>query len=380
MNNKILIITAFYNYDYNIRIKYLEKYLEKNGYDCTILSSNFDHRKKNKYYIEKNSVIQLDVPEYKSNLSIKRIISHYIFSKKMYEYCMKVQPSTIYAITPPNFMFYFLKKFKKNHKVYLIYEIEDLWPESLPLSICMKKILMPIMQIWSQIRNRNINSADYVVFECNLFKKYITNHSNMVGKTIYLSKDDSFKKSKIVKVDSVLRYIYLGSINNLIDIDFIIEILKCSSQLVQTELHIIGEGEKLNQLLKLCNENNIKTISYGIVYDEKRKADIFRQCHLALNIMKPTVYVGATMKSLEYFHYGMPIINNIKGDTAEIINMYECGINILSVGEIFKNVNFIVENMSGNIFQKMSNNSRNVYLKLFSPKSFEQSIGEVFGK
>ena len=29
MSKKVLIVTAFYNYDYEIRVKYLEKYLKK---------------------------------------------------------------------------------------------------------------------------------------------------------------------------------------------------------------------------------------------------------------------------------------------------------------------------------------------------------------
>ena len=41
---------------------------------------------------------------------------------------------------------------------------------------------------------------------------------------------------------------------------------------------------------------------------------IINQCHYALNIMKKDVCVGMTMKSLDYFSFGIPIVNNIEGD------------------------------------------------------------------
>jgi hypothetical protein len=38
-----------------------------------------------------------------------------------------------------------------------------------------------------------------------------------------------------------------------------------------------------------------------------------------LNIMKDAVCVGLTMKSVEYFRYGLPIINNIPADTRNMV-------------------------------------------------------------
>ena len=46
--NKILILSAFDNYSYAVRIKYVEKYFENIGYDVSILSADFDHRNKKK--------------------------------------------------------------------------------------------------------------------------------------------------------------------------------------------------------------------------------------------------------------------------------------------------------------------------------------------
>lgn len=64
------------------------------------------------------------------------------------------------------------------------------------------------------------------------------------------------------------------------------------------------------------------------LYDAAEKQLIFDQCHFGLNIMKKDVCVGLTMKSIDYFQHGLPIINNIQADTAEIVELYKIGFNL----------------------------------------------------
>ena len=44
--------------------------------------------------------------------------------------------------------------------------------------------------------------------------------------------------------------------------------------------------------------------------------------------MKTTVNVGMTMKSLDYFSFGIPIINNIRGDISKLVQDENIGFNI----------------------------------------------------
>ena len=67
---------------------------------------------------------------------------------------------------------------------------------------------------------------------------------------------------------------------------------------------------------------------HGKIYDAKEKQKIFDQCHYGLNIMKASVFVGLTMKSMDYFEAGLPVINNIHGDTWDIIEREKIGVNL----------------------------------------------------
>ena len=68
-------------------------------------------------------------------------------------------------------------------------------------------------------------------------------------------------------------------------------------------------------------------IYHGLIYEPEKKQVIFDKCHFGLNIMKSSVCVGLTLKSLDYFQAGLPIINNIHGDTEDMIDTYKIGFN-----------------------------------------------------
>lgn len=369
---KAVIVTPFDNYSYEVRIKYIEKYLKELGYECTIISSDFDHRNKKKYNNSRENLTLIHVPGYKKNLSFSRIYSHYYFSKKVYEKLKEIKPDFIYGSIPPNFLVKYISKYKrKNRNVKLYYEVGDLWPETLPISEKLKKICSPILGIWSKLRNKNIGYADGVIYECDLFKNLISKyHPKTKSKTIYLCKKDYFDNYQIEPTNSTdIDFAYIGSINNIIDIDLIVNFLDKLNANKNVKLHIIGDGENKEKLVSLCKLKKINCIDYGIVYDNAKKYEILKNCSFGFNIMKNSVVVGATMKSLEYFHWGLALINNISGDTKELVEKEKCGFNINS-----NNIDEIVEKLLQCDIIDMKKNSRNVYEKLFS----EKSLGDKF--
>ncbi|WP_249869219.1 hypothetical protein [Oceanobacillus saliphilus] len=92
-------------------------------------------------------------------------------------------------------------------------------------------------------------------------------------------------------------------------------------------LHIIGDGEKKEELIDCAKLSGATVIYHGKIYDQNKKQQIFDCCHYGLNIMKDSVFVGLTMKSIDYFEAGLPIINNIRGDTWDLVEKHGIGIN-----------------------------------------------------
>lgn len=376
-----VIVTPFDNYSYNVRIKYVEKYLEEKGYVCKIISSDFDHRYKCHYENNRSNLELLHVPEYKKNLSFNRIYSHYIFAKKTAQRLRDLNPDLIYGSAPPNFLFKYISHYKKlNPKTKLVYEIGDMWPETLPLSKKIKVVISPLLAVWSRLRNKYLKYADYIIYECNLFKESLQRyHPDTKCRTIYLCKEDFFKKNEFdSEGKSSISIAYVGSINNIIDIDLIIKVLKVIKNYRYLTFHIIGDGEKRDELIGKCSSENIHYIAHGILYDDEEKKQILENCQFGLNIMKNTVKVGATMKSLEYFHWGLGLINNIPADTFQIVNKYNCGLNIVDENDQFiEELAKKISEMSTSQLDDIRKNSRVVYNKMFSEATIKEKYMNV---
>lgn len=380
-----VIVTCFENYSYHVRMKYVEKYLKSRGYDCIVLSADFDHRNKKPYTVTRENLELLHVPAYKKNLSFSRIYSHYIFAKRVFERSKQIQPQLIYGSVPPNFLIAHLSKFKRTYKdTKLIYEIGDLWPETLPISKKWKALASPVLRAWAYLRNANIKEADGVIYECELFKKRISKfHPDVFSNTIYFCKKDFFHgKFKMAEEKGVLNFAYIGSVNYIIDMELIVLFLTEMKKRKKVRLILIGTGENRGKLHELCKKNEIDFQDYGVIYDDERKYEILKECQFAFNIMKSSVVVGVTMKSIDYFHWGLCLINNIPADTEGIVNKYKCGLNMGY--HSYKEVAHRIGDMRYGEIEKMRRNARNVYEKFFDEKiirkKYERFLDRVEGR
>lgn len=320
---KIALISCFETYQN--RLDDMEKYYLSKGHEVIIIKSDFLHFKKQKVNSDdyQSNVILLEVPKYKKNISIGRMVSHFSFSKRCLKFLKTNKFDLIHVLVPPNMLCRQLSKL--NYETKIIYDVIDFWPETMPVRKLSESL---IFKKWKGLRNQYINKSDFIITECELFEETLQKIvKNEKIKTVY------FTRKKIVNeinylYDDTINLVYLGSINNIIDINLIVSILKEISNKRKVIFHIIGEGENKITLLKELGTEGILFKDHGVIYDEIQKKEIFNKCSFAFNIMKQEVFVGLTMKSLDYFQFGIPIINNIGWDTEKLVNKYDVGINI----------------------------------------------------
>lgn len=379
MEKTAVIIACFYSYSYGTRLQYIQNELEKLGYKCIFLVSDFDHRTKSEYRIAKENIVLIHTKPYVKNLSVKRMISHYDFAHKAFKETQKLNPDLVYVGSPPNSNVMFFGRYKKKFpSAKVILSVSDMWPETFPVSNSLKRVLSPFFSIWAAIRNISLKYYDGILFECDLFKQYLQSfYPNIPASTIYMSKKDSLCYGEELNInkeytEDIASFVYVGSLNNIVDVDLIVELLEKINNRKKTVLHIIGGGEREEFLVSSCKQYGIEVVCHGILYDDKEKEKILRKCQFGLNIMKSSVFVGATMKSLEYLYFGLPMINNIMGDTNKIINEYDCGFNIDP-----NNIDLVVEKICSITIDKhkeLSENARNVFLRNFSETSVNNKI------
>lgn len=364
---KIVIVCTFDTcFD---RVNLLRFYYQARNNEVIVITSDFSHRNKKKY-VNKNAEILINVKPYQKNLSFDRLQSHYGFAKKVENELMRLNPDLIHAFIPANSLAKFLTLYKRsNPSVRLIYDIIDLWPETLPINRF--KHLFPFT-IWKNLRDKYIEDADIIFTECEYYQNILNKETNFKYHTLYWSKQDDILDSKFVYDDSEIVFCYLGSINNIIDIDLIVRFLHECKKYKPVSLHIIGKGESKESFINKAILNGIKIFDHKEIYVQEEKQAVFDLCDYGLNIMKQSVIVGLTMKSLDYMCGGLPLINTIKGDTKFLCEKNNIGVN-LSLNNIEK-VAYQICNESEKEQRLRRKNIRDVYTNYFSKESFFKQL------
>lgn len=322
---KALLISCFDWYEE--RVCYVEEYLKEKGYQTKVLLSDFNHHSKNyemKYSMEAQ-IEYIHVRAYKKNLSVARLRSHLGFAKDVENRLKEWEPQLVYCLIPPNSLVKLLGRQKKRESFRLLYDVIDLWPESFPKG---NTAWLPF-RIWRNMRNKTLNRAEGIVLECNYYKnvlKTVVSEEKLrvfplVKKALPGVQPVVFSQDKIILA-------YLGSINNLIDGEGICEVVRRLQKLKPVEIRIIGDGECREAFLTKLRQTGARVEYFGVIYDEKNKYEQLGGCHFGINMYKKNTNIGLTIKSIDYLGMGLPLLNTIAGDTRELIENYEVGINI----------------------------------------------------
>lgn len=361
---KAIIVSS--TFAHSERIELLKDVYERKGYDTTVVMTDFMHTGKKYVQDKKEGYLYIKTKPYYRNISPQRLYSRYRFAKDAFHKVREMEVDLLHVLIPANSLAKEADAYKKAHpNVKLYIDIIDLWPESLPITKF--KHTFPF-RIWKNLRDAHLDNAEKVYFECDLFRQVLgmTNHEH--SKTLYWAKRGDIIESHPQISEGCIHLCYLGSMNYIIDIDYIIELCNEMKKHKNVKLHLIGDGEQKERFLQLLEENKICVCDYGTVYDDEKKQKIFDQCHFGLNIMKPLVCVGLTMKSLDYFKGQLPIINNIKGDTTTFVENYDIGFN--GYEDYLK----VIDKMSTEDYLQMRRNVRKLYEEMFTKEAFFRQI------
>lgn len=372
---KVVIVNCFDTYEDRIDLIY--KYFSMRGHDVLVIESDFSHSNKEKRIDNKSGFTFIKSKAYEKNMSIKRMISHYVFARRSFKLVERIKPDLLYVILPPNSLAKFADRYKRKYSnVKLCFDIIDLWPEAMPLG--KSKSLLPF-KAWKQLRDKNIKRADFVITECNLYQSVLKDSlKGIKTETIYLARQKNDIIINPTYCKEVIHLCYLGSINHIIDIIKIKKLIKEINDKKPVVLHIIGDGEMKDIFIKEVESTGATVEYYGKVYDSIDKQNIFDKCHFGLNIMKDEVCVGLSMKSIDYFQAGLPMLNSIDADTKEIIDNNDTGFNVTDENIIQVAIKVIT--IQETELQEMRRNTLKVFDNLFSVDVFNKNLEESINR
>ena len=365
---KITIVNCFDTYE--DRVDMLCKALRADGHTVFVVCSDWRHYQKCVRTDSKEGFILVHAKPYQKNISAARILSHKAFAKAALQAAADTDPDILWVLVPPNYLIKEAALLKKKRpSIKLVLDFNDLWPETMP--IAKMKGTLPF-RVWKNLREKYVNEADLIVTECGLFRDALIQETEDPQKLhiLYPGRDLPEIKTDNKPPTDQIALCYLGSINNIIDINKIAEIIKAFASPVI--LHIIGGGEKEAELVKAAENAGATVVCHGNIYEPLEKQKIFDSCHFGLNVLKDSVFIGLTMKSIDYFAGGLPIINTLHGDTECFVEERKLGINYKSIDDFGR---FSLDNA-----QKCRQEIRPFYEKHFSENTFSSTLHDIMNR
>lgn len=348
------------------RLEYVDQYLRDKGYVVQQFSSDFSHQKK-EYIKPEEGVKYIHVRPYKTNLSLARLYSHYYFSKQVYKLLCAEKPDLVYGVIPPNSVTSACAKYKRKHpKSKLMYDIIDMWPESYTA----RQILKLPFKMWASLRDSNLQYADHVFTECSLYQSFLPQLKSVSA--LRLCRENAVFTDTPAWNGKEVNIAYLGSINNIIDIPGIENLISAITKHLQVNVHIVGGGESEDAFVKALERAGAKVHNHGKLFDRPKMQSIIGGCHFALNMMKESVCVGLTIKSMDYFQLGVPLLNTIKGDTSELLSKYRCGYNVDDIILTTERLRLLDQYE----YQQMRNNVQKAFVENLTLDAFKRSLEE----
>lgn len=364
---KYLIVTPFFNHDADIsRPGFVKQSLEDVGIKVDVLTSDFSHLKKIKEY--NNEYKLLKTIPYSKNVSILRFISHFKLSIDMFLYIMREHENydRIY-ITAPFALTVLLSGFFIKSKI--IVDIIDYWPLSLPFP--KYKVLSPILKVWELVNRYALTRADIVMSPSTSFLRDARCSLDGYIPLCGMYYDMNFDNISINEV----HILYVGNIGELYDFDTLIRAISNCNKLNIT-FHLVGDGDKKNNLIDMLNSYGVKYFYYGIVHDKNTLRNIIKKCDYGFNGFKNT-NASLSYKSITYMQHQLPVINSMEGDLWSYVKDYSIGFNYKAgnVLELEKILNSIAD--KSNVDLKM--NLQNFFLKHLDTRVVKKNILKKLG-
>lgn len=286
-----------------------------------VITSDFDHGSKKKRQHRQcepfEKVVYLETWPYKSNVSPGRFFSHLMFAYGAAAYFRKHcnEYDVVYASVPMNILSWLV--FKSAGKRTKVVDVIDIWPDVLPFSQLLRRILRPFFALWKWFFKSAIYKADIVLAVSDRFLGEANKYANQSAsaKRFYIGHDALVSK---VPKQSVFTVAYVGNLGRLYDFETLLDVLAEPELREQMQLFIIGEGDLQQWLVSQLEERNIRYRNFGPIFDSAKLADILRSCHVGFNGYVNTS-AAYSYKASTYFAAGLPIVNSMGGDLQRLV-------------------------------------------------------------
>ena len=360
------------------------------GYDVECITTGFQHFKKaprDKQLILSQGypfkITFIDVPPYKRNIDIRRVLSNRAASQNLKKYLLNhIQKyDVVYVAIPANNIAAMVTSVCKEYCVPVVVDIEDLWPEAMSMVIknnFLRKILLYSFERDAETTYRNADgiigtSEDYTE------RAFRNRDKNIPAKTVYVGCnlaefDAGVEKysDDIEKNKGQFWVTYAGSISTSYDIKTLID---AGYMLRDKNVHvqILGTGSLKDELEKYSQD--MDNIHFWGFTPYPKMAAVLSKSDVVVNSFVKGAPQSIVNKVGDYLASGKPMINTLENPVfCKLVEKNNIGINVEP--ENVKQLAEVIEKYMVNN-DKQGKNARILAKTQFDRKVTYQSIVEI---
>ncbi len=372
---------------------FCEKAAQK-GHNVIRFASAFDHITK-KFHTTKDETIHIGENYtlklfkgfgYKKNISISRMIDHLIITNKMVRYAKLLikqskRPDIILVATPPHNLAYRIVRLAKKHKIPVVVDIRDQWPDIfldwLPHElhgICRLLLYFEFYKIRYALSNCTAMTAmmkDLLFWGLGYSKRNVSVFDKVfyIGTLpISISLPNKINNSKLENIylecNGKITFVFIGTFNNYYNPSIIVAVANKPWEEGYKEAIFLlaGDGNYYPSIKERAkNVPNVRLLGW-LKHEEIMALLSFSNVGLCPLTQDRAVFPN---KVFIYFSAFLPIIVSTKGELKDLIDKYKigCFYEPNDIEGLYNCIKKFIDNPR--LIQEMSRNIRRIFWDLF---------------
>ncbi len=342
----VLLITNYYHFEcekVSTRYRSFADHLS-GAYSLEVVTSTFWHLNKKQRIVENLNLDSLPYkttlifePGYKRNIGLKRIHSYTRFGKNVSKYLrQRKKPDVIILSVPSLAVADFVTQYARKHRIPLILDIQDLWPEAFKMAIDIPVLSDILFYPMKRQAERIYSRADTIMAVSDTYvshgKKF---NPRANGLSIYIGTDPKLIESskcsvEIIKPRGEFWVTYVGALGHSYDIKSVLRGLKLLKDKGYSDIvfKVIGSGVLQEEFFTLAEELGLPCdftgqLDYGTMMAYLQLSDV------AVNPIVAKSVSTIINKVSDYAAAGLPVINSQNSvEYRRLLEDYRAGINV----------------------------------------------------
>lgn len=331
------------------RTLYLFNMMKSMGYECTLLTSDFNHYAKKKRNIEEfyksypdyKDIIMLPMTAYQKNISLKRWWAGYLWSKRVKKWFKQnwMNYDIVYMHMPDANSILNIKPICDAHNIKMAIDVRDLRPEGLRVVFKKEWLYNILTYPMKKKADRAYACADQMiaVSEEYLQRGMAVNNKSKDPVAVFIGAIlDKFyngiekNASKIDKKEDEIWITYAGTLGSTYDLYTMLDAAKELQDEGKSNIifKVLGQGPESENLKHYASEKSLTNVDFVGFVDYEMMAAYLSKSDMTVNSVKRRASQSIINKVADYFAAGIPCLNgSICKEMQNMVNNWKVGIN-----------------------------------------------------